>query len=138
MYQEDKDGPKADLALYNWARALGTSGKTKEEVNLLQQHLKEFPKSKVRAEAMYLLGFTYCNQQLRDYKDGIPLLLQVAKDYPQSAEAPEALWNAAFVLGWNKQYQQAVPLLQQLKKEYPKSPRAKWADEWISKYTEGT
>jgi TolA-binding protein len=137
MYQEDKDGPKADLALYNWARALGTSGKTKEEVNLLQQHLKEFPKSKVRAEAMYLLGFTYCNQQLRDYKDGIPLLLQVAKDYPQSAEAPEALWNAAFVLGWNKQYQQAVPLLQQLKKEYPKSPRAKWADEWISKYTEG-
>jgi len=111
MFNEDKSGPKADVALYYWARALGTEGKVKQEVVLLQQHLENFPKSKMRAPAMYLLGFTYCNHQLRDYKAGVPLLLQVARDFSRDANAPEALWTAAFVLGWQKQYAQAVPLL---------------------------
>jgi TolA-binding protein len=137
MFHEDETGIKADVALYYWARALGTEGKVKQEVELLRQHLATFPQSKWRASAMFLLGFTYCNHQLRDYKDGIPLLLQVAKDFPRSAEAPEAIWTAAFVLGWSKQYQQAISLLQQLKKDYPQSPRAKWADQWIAKYREG-
>jgi TolA-binding protein len=137
MFHEDETGIKADTALYYWARALGTEGKVKQEVQLLQQHLKTFPQGKMRAPAMYLLGFTYCNHQLRDYKAGVPLLLQVAKDFPKNAEAPESLWTAAFVLGSNKQYQQAIPLLQQLKKEYPKSPRAKYADKWIAKYQGG-
>jgi TolA-binding protein len=128
MFHEDEKGIKADVALYYWARALGTEGKVKQEVQLLQQHLKTFPQSQQRAPALYLLGFTYCNHQLRNYKAGIPLLLLVAKDFPKSAEAPEALWAAAFVLSTNKQYQQAIPLLQQLKKDYPKSPRSKWAD----------
>jgi len=138
MYNEDPDGPKADYALYYWARALGTEGKAAHEVKLLQQHLQKFPKSNIRGKAMYLLGFTYIDHGLRDYKNGIPLLLQVAKDFPRSVEAPEALWNAAFVLGWNKQYTQAIPLLQQLKKGYPKSPRSKWVDQWIAKYKESS
>lgn len=137
MFEEDKTGPKADVALYYWARALGTEGKVQQEVQLLQQHLEDFPKSKMRAQAMYLLGFTYCNHQLRDYKNGVPLLLQVAKDFRENPLAAESLWYAASVLGWQKQYQQAIPLLQQLKKDYPQSPRTKYADKWIAKYQEG-
>jgi TolA-binding protein len=134
MYKADDSGPLADVALYYWARALSTEGKAKQAVQLLEQHLVKFPKSKeTRAKAMYLLGFTYVDHQLRNYKKGIPLLLQVAKDFPDDANAPEALWAAAFVLGWNRQFAQAILLLQQLKK-YPKSPRAKYADQWIAKY----
>jgi len=136
MYEENKKGPMASLALYYWARALGTEGKVKQEVKLLQQHLVAFPHSEVRSRAMYLLGFTYCNNQLRDYKRGIPLLLQVAADFSRDKVAPEALWNAAYILGWEKQYAKAIPLLQQLKRQYPDSPRAKWVDQWIAKYQE--
>lgn len=136
MYNENREGFMADYALYHWARALGTEGKTKEEIQLLQQHLAQFPQSKLRADAMYLLGFTYISHRLRDYKRGIPLLLQVAKDFSENPLAAESLWNAAFALGWNKQYQQAIPLLQQLKKNYSNSPRAKYADQWIAKYKE--
>lgn len=136
MYNEDPTGPKADYALYYWARALGTEGKAKQEVELLQQHLDKFPKSSIRSKALYLLGFTYSNHQLHDYKTGVPLLLQVVKQFPRSEEAPEALWNAAFILGWNRQFAEAIALLGQLKAGYPKSPRTKWADQWISKYQE--
>ena len=138
MFHEDETGIKADTALYYWARALGTEGNVKKEVQLLQQHLESFPQSQMRASAMYLLGFTWCNHQLRNYKTGVPLLLQVVKEFPHDAKAPEALWIAAFVLGTTKQYGQAIPLLQQLKKNYPKSPRAKYADKWVAKYQENT
>ena|GEM_PF-3659833 len=136
MYKADDSGPLADVALYNWARALSTEGKAKQAVQLLEQHLVKFKNSKIRAKAVYLLGFTYADHQLRNYKKGVPLLLQVAKDFPNDADAPEALWAASFVLGWNRQFTQAIPLLQQLKKQYPQSPRAKYADQWIAKYQE--
>lgn len=134
MFKEDETGPKADIALYYWARALGTEGKIKEEVKLLQQHLATFKDSKVRSQVMYLLGFTYCNHQLRDYKRGVPLLLQVAEDFPHDKTAPEAIWNAAYILAWNKQYQKAISLLQQLKRQYPQSKRTAHADKWIAEY----
>lgn len=137
MYQEAAPtGLKADYALYYWARALGTEGQVEKEVQLLDLHLKKFTKSDLRSEVMYLLGFTYCNNVLRNYKEGIPLLLQVAKDFPRSKQAPEALWNASFILGWNKQYDKAILLLQRLKEGYPKSPRAQWVDMWTAKYKE--
>src|SRR5690606_3259808 len=138
MYKkDDPDGARADYALYYWARALGTEGKAKQEVKLLQQHLTDFPKSKMRAQAMYLLGFTYCNHLLSNYKEGVPILLQVVHDFPRSPEAPEALWHAAGVLTWTKQYDQAISLLQQLKKNYPKSPRYKWVDDEIARCQAG-
>ena len=65
MYNEDPDGPKADYALYYWARALGTEGKMQLEIKLLQQHLEKFPKSKMRGQALYLLGFTYACNNIR-------------------------------------------------------------------------
>lgn len=136
MYKADDSGSLADVALYYWARALSTEGKAKQTVQLLEQHLIKFPKSKIRDKAMYLLGFTYADHQIRNYKKGVPLLLQVAKEFPQSEEAPEALWNAAFVLGWNQQFREAVPLLKQLKEHYPQSPRTKFADKWITKFQE--
>ena len=137
MYKaDDSTGPKADIALYYWARALGTEGKVKQEVKLLQRHLNTFPRSKMRAQAMYLLGFTYCNHLMRDYKRGLPVLMQVVRDFPRSPEAPESLWAAAAVLAWQKQYARAISLLQQLKRDYPQSPRSKWVDDLIAEYKE--
>ena len=134
MYKEDPTGPQADYALYYWSRALGTEGNVKQALPQLMELLDKFPDSSLTAQTVYLIGFYYAGNSVRQYDKAIEWLQQVVQKYPQSEEAPESLWLIAFILHYaEKRYQDAIPYLQQLQRNYPKSPRWKHTDEEIQK-----
>ncbi|MDQ3814425.1 MAG: tetratricopeptide repeat protein [Armatimonadota bacterium] len=137
MYKEDPNGPQADHALYYWSRGLGTEGKVQQAVKQLKEFLERFPDSPLRTKATYLIGFYYGSQLMRRYDIAVEWMQQVIQKYPESAEAPEALWHIAFYLAYGqKRYQEAIPYLEQLQQKYPDSPRAKHTAEEIQKFRE--
>jgi len=59
---------------------------------------------------------------LRRRNDAIPLLKQIARDYPETADAPNALYQIGQIL-WNRHDNaQALTVFQQLIANYPASP----------------
>jgi len=136
MYNEDPENASAEYALYYWARALGTEGKVKKEVELLQLHLSKFPKSKLRAKTLYLLAFTYGNNPLAQHDKAIVIYQDIVSSYPRTEEASEALWQIAFLEGVNSRFDKAIAACRMLVAQYPKSYRYKVAKEWEGRYGE--
>jgi len=136
MYLENPEGPMADYALYHWSRALGTEGNLQQEISELQDFVVTFPQSVYLPKAMYLLGFAYGSQSVKDYSSAIDMMRRVADQFPECSEAPEALWHAAFYCAWNNRFQDALPLLQRLYEKYPSSPRSKWVTQWTARFQE--
>jgi len=136
MYKEDTKNESAEYALYYWARALGTEGKVKEEVKLLQSHLKKFPQSKMRAKVLYLLAFTYGNNPLAQHDKAIAMYQDIVSSYPKEKEASESLWQIAFLEGVNSRFDKAITACQMLITRYPKSYRYEVAKKWEGRYRE--
>lgn len=123
LLQED---PNSDYALYYHSRALATENKIPLALKELQAFDKKHAQSPLRASALFLRGFLLAGQKPRDYKGALALMDKVAKEYPQSEEAPEALFYAATYLAWQNRFPEAIERLQQIE-NYPQSIRHKWA-----------
>lgn len=129
MYNEDPDGGKADYAVYYWARALGTEGKFKEALQKLHGFEEKFPRSKLHSKALFLEGFLNGDNHVKKISRAAQLMEQTAQQYPETDEAPEALWYGAFYHAQLNQFPQAIACLEELK-GYPKSPRTKYGEQW--------
>lgn len=136
MYQEDPDGPQSDYALFKWGEALATDVKqSPQSVARLQEFLKKYPNSPLADQALYTLGLVDVHPSMNKIAEGIKILMQVPRDYPQSEVASEALWMASFkadvVLS---DYPTALEAMRQLHDKYPNSPRWKHTQAWIDYY----
>jgi TolA-binding protein len=121
-----KEDPNSDFALYYHSRALATENKIPQALKQLQAFDKKHAQSPLRANALFLRGFLLASRKPPDYKGALTLMDEVAKKYPQSEEAPEALFYGATYLAWQSRFGEAIERLQQIE-NYPKSPRFKWA-----------
>jgi TolA-binding protein len=121
-----KEDPNSDFALYYHSRALATENKIGQALKELQSFDKKHAQSPLRASALFLHGFLLASQKPPNYKQALALMDEVAKTYPQSEEAPEALFYGATYLAWQSRFGEAIARLQQLEK-YPDSIRHKWA-----------
>jgi TolA-binding protein len=131
MYKEDPDGPSADYALYYWSEALGTEGKLDQEVKQLQQWLSKYKNSPLRVRALYLLGFSLGRQGGDKMNSALKYFKEVSEAYPNSEEAPEALWYSAFFLSGNHRLSECDAFVRELVKKYPQHVRSKYAEEWL-------
>lgn len=121
-----KEDPNSDFALYYYSRALATENKLPQALAQIRRFETNHPNSPLRASALFLQGFLLASGSKPDYKRAVTLMDRVAKEFPQSDEAPEALFYAGTYLAWQNQFPQAIARLSQVD-NYPKSRRYKWA-----------
>jgi TolA-binding protein len=126
-----KEDPNSDYALYYHSRALATENKIGQALKQLETFDQKHRKSPLRASALFLRGFLLASQKPPDYKTAVALMDEVAKKYPKSDEAPEALFYAGSYLAWQSRFGEAIERLQQIEK-YPKSIRHKWTKSFIA------
>ena len=131
MYNADPKGPEAGYAFYYWARSLGTQGKVHQAAGMLKDFGKRFPRSDMRAKAMFLEGFYHGDQAMNQPAEGAALMDQMARLYPKDPDAPQALWYGAFYNAQSNQFDKAVKDLELLKKQYPNDRHVKNLPDWL-------
>ncbi|MCM1293846.1 MAG: tetratricopeptide repeat protein [Bacteroides sp.] len=116
-----------DYALLQRARMNGYDGNYSNEVQLLQQFIKEFPQSGMLPQAYIDLGESYA--QLGDIDRSIEAYSMAASRYPNSAYGRQA--NLLLALAYLNQNdrQQALGTYRQLIKSAPTSEEARQASE---------
>lgn len=116
-----------DYALLQRARMNGFDGNYRNEVELLKQFVREFPKSSMLPSAYIDLGESYA--QLGDTDHSIEAYSMVASRFPNSAYGRQA--NLLLALAYLDQNDkaQAVDTYKQLIKQAPSSEQARQASE---------
>ncbi len=82
-----------DAKAFADANALSQSAKHKEAFAAFDAFLKDYPNSKLVADALYGMG--YSQFALRNYKSSIATQQKVIDLHPDSAKVPDALFNMA-------------------------------------------
>jgi soluble lytic murein transglycosylase len=87
---------------------------------ILKKLLNNAEEADLRLRLLNKLSGLYLT--LRRRNDAMPLLEQIARDYPDTADAPKALYQIGHIL-WNRHDNvQALEVFQQLMARYPGSP----------------
>ncbi|MDE6199755.1 MAG: tetratricopeptide repeat protein [Muribaculaceae bacterium] len=116
-----------DYALLSRARMYGYDGNYKEKVNLLQQFIKEFPKSSMLPQAYIDLGESYA--QLGDAGRSIESYSMVASRYPGSAYGRQANLLLALAYLNENDKPQAIDTYKQLITTAPGSEEGRQASD---------
>lgn len=116
-----------DYALLSRARMYGYEGNYKEKVNLLQQFIKEFPKSSMLPQAYIDLGESYA--QLGEADRSIEAYSMVASRYPSSAYGRQANLLLALAYLNENDKSQAIDTYRQLITTAPSSEEARQASD---------
>jgi len=82
-----------DIKAFADADGLSKSGKHKEAFTAFDAFLKEYPNSKLTADALYGMG--YSQFALKNYKSSIATQQKVVTLYAESAKAPDAMYSIA-------------------------------------------
>jgi tol-pal system protein YbgF len=82
-----------DAKAFAEANALSQSAKHKEAFAAFDSFLKEYPNSKLAADALYGMG--YSQFALKNYKSAIATQQKVIDLHPDSAKVPDAMFNMA-------------------------------------------
>src|SRR5262245_37986312 len=116
----DQFGLSTAQATADEADRLVREGEYGEAEVLYKYLLSNNPEPTFRIRILTTLTDLYLS--LRKRNEAIPLLEQVARDYPKSAEAPKALYQIGQVL-WNRHDNaQALNYFRQVMERYPTSP----------------
>ncbi len=82
-----------DVKAFAEADSLSKSAKHKEAFAAFDSFLKEYPNSKLAADALYGMG--YSQFALKNYKSSIATQQKVIDLHPESAKVPDALYSMA-------------------------------------------
>jgi TolA-binding protein len=126
-----KEDPNSDVGAYYLARSLATENKFDQALAYLRDFEKKHPNSPLRSAALFQQGFLLASRKKPDYTQAVQIMDRVAKEYPSSKEAPEALFYAGTYLAWQSRFPEAIAHLSQIEK-YPKSGRSKWSKTFIA------
>ena len=116
----DQFGLNTTQAMADEADRLVREGEHGEAEVLYKKLLSNNPEPTFRRRILTKLTDLYLS--LRKRNEAIPLLEQIARDYPKSPEAPKALYQIGQVL-WNRHDNgQALDYFKQVMERYPTSP----------------
>jgi len=104
------------------AREQESKGQKAVARDLYQEYVEKFPTDPSAAQAHFRLGELAFGE--RRYQDAIAQFGKVAKDFPRSAEAPDALLRTAASMTQLDLHDEAVAVLSEIPKRYPASPAA--------------
>jgi TolA-binding protein len=112
----------SDYAFFQKAISAGYIGQDSKKIKELEQFISEYPKSKLRDDAMYELGNTYV--KVNETDKAIQVYNRLNSEYKMSSFVSKALLRQGLVYYNNRNNDQALSKFKQVANEYPGSPEA--------------
>jgi TolA-binding protein len=112
----------SDYAFFQKAISAGYIGQESKKIKELEQFISEYPKSKLRDDAMYELGNTYVKANETD--KAILVYNRLISEYKMSSFVPKALLRQGLVYYNGSNNEQALSKFKQVASEYPGTPEA--------------
>lgn len=116
---------EGDYALYQIGLAKGAQGKLNDKINVLNQLVKNYPKSTYCDKALFEIASTYLVTD--DQRSAIASYNRLVKEYPRSAYTRQALIKMGLMYYNNNQYNEALENLKKVVSDYPSSDEAREA-----------
>lgn len=112
----------ADYAFFQKAISSGYVGQESKKIKELEQFITEYPKSKLRDDAMYELGNTYV--KAGDTDKAMQVYNRLNSEYRMSSFVPKALLRQGLVYYNGSNNEQALSKFKQVASDYPETPEA--------------
>ncbi len=112
----------SDYAFFQKAISAGYVGQDSKKIKELEQFISQYPKSKLRDDAMYELGNTYVKTNETD--KAMQVYNRLSSEYKMSSFVPKALLRQGLVYYNGSKNEQALGKFKQVASEYPGTPEA--------------
>jgi TolA-binding protein len=112
----------SDYAFFQKAISAGYIGQDSKKIKELEQFISEYPKSKLRDDAMYELGNTYVKGNETD--KAMQVYNRLNSEYKMSSFVPKTLLRQGLVYYNGRNNEQALSKFKQVASEYPGTPEA--------------
>ncbi|UKM64637.1 tetratricopeptide repeat protein [Flavobacteriaceae bacterium GSB9] len=113
---------EADYPAFQKAISMGYSGKPSQKINELEQFISDYPKSKLRDDALYELGNSYV--KANETQKAMRAYDQLASEYRMSSFVPKALLRQGLVYYNGSENEKALTKFKKVASDYAGSPEA--------------
>jgi len=113
---------EADYAYFQKTMSYGYIGQTSKKIENLEKFIIEYPKSKLRDDAMYELGNSYVKADHND--KAMKIYNRLNAEYRMSSFVPKSLLRQGLVYYNSNQNEEALSKFKKVATEYPGTPEA--------------
>ncbi len=113
----ENKGADADYAQYQKAISYGFVNKKEQKIKTLTDFLTQYPNSRYRDDAWFVLGDSYIAQQ--QTKKGLDTYTRLIKEQPRSSYVPKALLKQGLIYYNGDQGEKALTIFKQITAKYP-------------------
>ena len=112
----------SDYAFFQKAISRGYIGQSSKKIKELEQFIAEYPKSKLRDDAMYELGNSYV--KANETEKAMDLYNRLSSEYRMSSFVPKALLRQGLVYYNKSENERALTKFKKVASTYPGTPEA--------------
>ena len=112
----------SDYAYFQKALSTGYLGQSSKKISELEQFISEYPKSKLRDDAMYELGNSYVKANETD--KAIQMYNRLNTEYRMSSFVPKSLLRQGLVYYNASENEEALSKFRKVATDYPNTPEA--------------
>ncbi|MDO5980119.1 tetratricopeptide repeat protein [Flavivirga spongiicola] len=112
----------SDYPFFQKAISTGYSGQTSKKIKELEQFISEYPKSKLRDDAMYELGNSYVKANETD--KAMAIYNRLNSEYRMSSFVPRSLLRQGLVYYNGSENERALAKFKKVAGDYPGTPEA--------------
>ncbi|MEP3838936.1 MAG: tetratricopeptide repeat protein [Algibacter sp.] len=112
----------SDYPAFQKAISIGYAGETSTKIKALQQFISDYPKSKLRDDALYDLGNSYIKDNYT--AKGMAAYSKLASEYPMSSFVPKALLRQGLVYYNGAENESALTKFKKVAGDYPGTQEA--------------
>ena len=112
----------SDYPAFQKAISIGYAGQASNKIRALKQFISEYPKSKLRDDALYELGNSHVKEN--QVKDAMKAYDQLSAEYSMSSFVPKALLRQGLVYYNGSENEQALTKFKKVAGDYPGTPEA--------------
>ena len=113
---------ETDYAAFQKAISYGYVGNSKTKVSELERFLDDYPKSKLRDDAMYELGNSYTKTNQNDR--AVAMYNRLGSEYRMSSLAPKAMLREGLIFYNDNKNEGALAIFKTVAANYPGTPEA--------------
>ncbi len=113
---------ESDYAFFQKAISAGYIGQDSKKIKELEQFISEYPKSKLRDDAMYELGNSYVKANETD--KAMQIYNRLNTEYKMSSFVPKSLLRQGLVYYNGSKNEQALTKFKKVASDYPGTPEA--------------